>query len=147
MELGTSFVSALICVHLRRNVFFRFPEYYAMESADYHKYRSTMKRVLCALAILAPLIALPLQPPPRYDRQEPSDNTDTRLPNGKSQQEEILKAEHEKTLKDAAALIELAEQLKADLEKNDRHVLSIAALKKTEEIEKLAKRIRTRLHH
>ena len=68
-------------------------------------------------------------------------------PNGKSQQEEILKAEHEKTLKDATALIELAEQLKADLEKNDRHVLSVATLKKTEEIEKLAKRIRTRLHH
>jgi hypothetical protein len=34
-----------------------------------------------------------------------------------------------------------------DLEKNDRYVLSIATLKKTEEIERLAKRIRDRLKH
>ena len=59
----------------------------------------------------------------------------------------ITKADYQKSLKDASALIDLAEQLKADLEKNDRYVLSIAALKKTEEIEKLAKKIRTRLHH
>jgi hypothetical protein len=106
-----------------------------------------MNRVLCFLLILLPLLALALQPPYHQDRQEPPAAGDIRLPNGKSQRDEILKAEHEKSLKDAAALIELAEQLKADLEKNDRHVLSIATLKKTEEIEKLAKRIRTRLHH
>jgi hypothetical protein len=106
-----------------------------------------MKRVLCVLAILAPLIAMAFQPPSRHDRQEPPATSDTRLPNGKSQQDEILKADYQKTLKDASALIDLAEQLKADLEKNDRFVLSIATIKKTEEIEKLAKRIRTRLHH
>src|SRR5437868_12851502 len=102
-----------------------------------------MKRVLCALAILAPLFALAFQPPTRHDRQEPPVNGDSRLPNGKSQQDEILKADYQKTLKDASALIDLAEQLKADLEKNDRFVLSMATIKKTEEIEKLAKRIRT----
>jgi hypothetical protein len=37
--------------------------------------------------------------------------------------------------------------LKDDLEKNDHNVLSLATLKKTEEIEKLAKRIRDRLKH
>jgi hypothetical protein len=97
--------------------------------------------------MLAPLVAVGWQIPSRHDREDAPTTGDVRLPNGKSQQEEILKAEHEKTLKDAAALIDLAEQLKADLEKNDRHVLSVATLKKTEEIEKLAKRIRTRLHH
>jgi hypothetical protein len=106
-----------------------------------------MRRIFCSLAILAPLIALPLQTPSRREPEEPPGAGDVRLPNGKSQREEILKAEYEKSLKDAAALIDLAEQLKADLEKNDRHVLSIATLKKTEEIEKIAKRIRTRLHH
>ena len=106
-----------------------------------------MKRAVCLIAMLAPLMLLAFQLPSRRERQEPPATGDVRLPNGKSQQEEILKAEHEKSLKDAAALIDLAEQLKADLEKNDRHVLSVATLKKTEEIEKLAKRIRTRLHH
>ncbi len=60
-------------------------------------------------------------------------------------QEEILKADFEKTLKDASELLDLAEQLKEELEKNDRHVLSVSTLKKTEEIEKLSKRIRSRL--
>jgi hypothetical protein len=72
---------------------------------------------------------------------------DVILPNGKSQKEEILKAEHRQNLKDAADLAELAEQLKLELEKNDRYVLSMTALKKTDDIEKLAKRIRARLRH
>ncbi len=70
---------------------------------------------------------------------------DVKLPSGKSQAEEILKADHEKSLQDAAALVKLAEDLKADLEKNDRHVLSLATLKKVEEIERLARRIKSRL--
>jgi hypothetical protein len=73
------------------------------------------------------------------------DETDVRLPNGKVQRDEILKAEHEQNLKDAAQLADLAEQLKQELEKNDRYVLSISTLKKTDEIEKLVKKIRSRL--
>jgi hypothetical protein len=68
-----------------------------------------------------------------------------RLPNGKNQQEAILKAEYEKALKEAGELFHLAEDLKIELEKNQHHVLSVASLRKTEEIEKLAKRIRSRL--
>jgi hypothetical protein len=75
------------------------------------------------------------------------DEEDVVLPNGKSQREEILKAEHQQNIKDAAELADLAEQLKIDLEKNDRYVLSMATLKKTDDIEKLAKRIRARLRH
>lgn len=77
----------------------------------------------------------------------PPDEPDIRMPNGKSQKEEILKAEHQQNLKDAAALADLAEQLKADLERNDRYILSMATLKKTDEIEKLVKKIRARLRH
>lgn len=91
------------------------------------------------LALLAPAVPLLAQ------ADWHSANRDVRLPSGKSQQDEILKADHEKDLKDAAALVELAEQLKQELEKNDRHVLSVGSLRKTEEIEKLAKRIRRRL--
>src|ERR1035441_10178727 len=75
------------------------------------------------------------------------DEEDVLLPNGKSQKEEILKAEHQQNLKDAAELADLAEQLKMELEKNDRYILSMATLKKTDDIEKLAKRIRARLRH
>ena len=75
------------------------------------------------------------------------DEEDVLLPNGKSQKEEILKAEHQQNLKDAAELADLAEQLKMELEKNDRYILSMATLKKTDDIEKLARRIRSRLRH
>jgi hypothetical protein len=70
---------------------------------------------------------------------------DVRLPNGKSQQQEILKADHERSVEDAARLLELTESLKEELEKNERHVVSVSSIKKTEEIEKLARRIRGRL--
>ncbi len=94
------------------------------------------------LMLLAPLFSPAQKREPRFpDQGKP----DTRLPNGKLQQDEILKADHEKSVKDAAQLIELSESLKKDLEKDDSHVLSIGSLKKTEEIEKIAKRIRSRL--
>jgi len=44
-------------------------------------------------------------------------------------------------------LIDLAESLKMGLEKGEQHVLSLGDIKKTEEIEKLAKRIRSRMRH
>ena len=72
---------------------------------------------------------------------------EVRLPSGKLQRDEILKAEHEQNVKDAAQLCELAQQLQQDLEKEDRFVLSMSTLKKTEDIEKLARKIRTRLRH
>ena len=104
----------------------------------------------CTLALtLAALVALgqrgPDTPPTPVPATPGTD--DVRLPNGKMQKDEILKAEHEQNLKDAAQLAELAQQLQEDLEKQDRFVLSMNTLKKTEDIEKLAKRIRGRLRH
>ena len=98
--------------------------------------------LLCALG--SPAQQNPGQPP-RPAEIQPSE--DIRLPNGKLQRDEILKAEYQKSLDDARELSRLADDLKLELEKNDRYVLSIATLKKTEEIEKLAKRIRDRLKH
>ena len=46
-----------------------------------------------------------------------------RLPDGKSQKEAILKAEHEKNLKDAAELLSLSEELKAELEKKEQELV------------------------
>jgi hypothetical protein len=72
---------------------------------------------------------------------------DVQLPSGKSQRDEILKAERDQNIKDAAQLVDLAQQLQQDLEKNDRFVFSLATLKKTDDIEKLAKKIRSRMRH
>ena len=98
--------------------------------------------------LILPLFAAGLvfsQFPGKQEDRLPGHDRDVKLPNGKSQQEEILKAEYQKTLEDAAELVKLAEQLQDDLIKEDRHVLSIATLKKTEDIEKLARKIRTRI--
>ncbi len=79
--------------------------------------------------------------PPRSER----DRGDVTLPNGKSQKEAILKADREQNIKDATRLAELSQQVKEDLEKTDHNVLSLDTLKKTDEIEKLARKIRSRL--
>lgn len=101
-----------------------------------------MKLWMRRSALALPFVALAQRGTP-----PPQDEPEIRLPNGKLQRDEILKAEHAENLKDAAQLVELAEQLKADLEKNDRFVLSISTLKKTDEIEKLVKKIRSRMRH
>ncbi len=103
--------------------------------------RNLLPWLLLALAMPAQIPNPPPIRPP--DQQE----EDVRLPNGKLQKDEIVKAEFQKSLEDARELAKLADQLKTDLEKNDRYVLSIPALKKTEEIEKLAKRIHDRMKH
>lgn len=103
-------------------------------------------RLLLVFA-LACALACPAQNPPVPEQPELGHSEDVRLPNGKRQSDEILKADYQKTLEDARELSRLADDLKLDLEKNDRYVLSLATLKKTEEIEKLAKRIHDRLKH
>lgn len=100
------------------------------------------QRRLAWLAI--PVTALLTAQIPK-EPERPGAEREVRLPNGKLQKEEILKADHEKSLEDSAKLIELTEELKIELEKNDRHVLSVSTLKRLDDIEKLTKRIRSRL--
>jgi len=106
------------------------------------KLRLIRGALLLLLAAVLPLSFSQEGPVPVTQPQE-----DVKLPNGKSPRDEILKAEHEENLKDAAHLVEMAEELKADLEKNDRFILSMDTLKKTDDIEKLVKKIRSRLRH
>jgi len=96
---------------------------------------------LAAWLLLAPALA----PQTGRQRSQADDTDTTHLPNGKLRQDEIVKDDHEKSLKDAAQLVDLAESLKQEIEKDDAHVLSISTLKKTEEIEKIARRIRSRM--
>ncbi len=108
-----------------------------------------IRRGVAALVLLAgvSVYALQQQGGGRGGGRRGIDDDEVILPNGKSQKDEILKSEHQQNLKDAAELADLAEQLKIDLEKNDRYVLSMATIKKTDDIEKLAKRIRARMRH
>ncbi len=101
----------------------------------------------CALILSIAAISsfsIPAQGPEPIPLSQKGDVT---LPNGKSQKDEILKAEYQQNLKDAAQLTELAQELQQDLEKNDRFVFSISTLKKTDDIEKLVKKIRARMRH
>jgi hypothetical protein len=72
---------------------------------------------------------------------------DTRLPNGKLQREEILKADYDLNLRDARELIDAARSFELDLEKSDRYVLSLSLLKKLDDIDKITKRLRNRMRH
>lgn len=75
----------------------------------------------------------------------PDANEDPRMPDGKSQKNAIANEQHEQALKDADRLVETAEDLRNELRQAGKFVVPLTSVKKTEEIEKLAKRIRGRL--
>lgn len=109
-------------------------------------------RWLCVTLLVLAALALAQVGPPAFGRADfhqrrraETEVEPPRLPDGRNQTDEILKAEHRKSLEEAEEMRKLAEELKAELEKNDRHVVSVSSIKKTEQIEKLAKRIRSRL--
>jgi hypothetical protein len=102
-------------------------------------------RPIPVLALCFMLASPGQQPEPTAPLPRPKTEDEVRLPNGKSQKEAILKEDYRKSLEDSRDLVKLAEDLQAELEKNDRYVISISEIRKTEEIEKLAKRIRGRL--
>jgi len=73
------------------------------------------------------------------------DEPEMTLPNGKSQKEEIIRMDYERNLKDAGELARLAEEIKDDLERGDRNLVSLKTLKKLDDVDKLSKNIRQRL--
>ena len=93
---------------------------------------------LIAVFALALAVAAP-------QRRGPPEHQEPPLPSGKNQREEILKADHAKSKAEATEMAELAQQLKEELEKSEHHVLDLRLVKKAEEIEKLARRIKDRL--
>jgi Zn-dependent oligopeptidase len=70
---------------------------------------------------------------------------DRRLPDGKSQNNAIAKQNYQQSLKDADDLVEAAKSLRDGLQKAGSYVVPLDSVKKTEEIERLARRIRNRL--
>lgn len=103
-------------------------------------------RVRRTFLLLVPTFVARLLPAQKAPPQPPTDEPeDLRLPNGKKQQDEILKAEYQQNVKDAQELANIARSFEEDLEKDDRFVLSLSSLKKLDDMEKLTKRIRGRM--
>jgi Zn-dependent oligopeptidase len=103
------------------------------------------------LTLSAPLLAAAAQqfPDPRQEQHDPRElnkpDDDRKLPNGKSQKDAIAKQSHEASVKDASDLVEAARSLEEELKNAGSYVVPVSCVKKTEEIEKLARRIRGRL--
>jgi hypothetical protein len=82
---------------------------------------------------------------PDIGAAQAQEEPELRMPGGKPQQEELLRRDYEENLKDAARLVDLAQSLKNELEKGSYRILSMNAIKTTEEIERISKRIRNRM--
>jgi len=93
------------------------------------------------LVFLLSLIAFGQDRGPLFPPQE----EDHKLPDGTSQRQAILKAEHKRSLEDAARLAQLSAEVQSELEKSDANIVSLKMLKQLDEIDKLSKAIRGRL--
>jgi len=89
----------------------------------------------------------PQSPPKLEDRRAPFPDVQDQdqNPNGKPQKDAIAQSEREKALKDAEELASLSNELRDDIKKAGNFVVPVSALKKTHEIEKLARRLRSHL--
>jgi hypothetical protein len=104
-----------------------------------------MRQILIVLMFVMFVSVGQQPPPPRTPPPPTGSDPDVKLPDGRSQRNAIAKEDYKKSLDDARELVKLAEALQAELEKNDQFVISVSEIHKTEDIEKLAKRIRGRL--
>jgi hypothetical protein len=66
-------------------------------------------------------------------------------PSPHESQERELQQKHEDNLEDTSRLVKLSQELKWELANHDREVLSLATVKKMDDIERLIKRIRARV--
>src|SRR6267143_1774413 len=112
----------------------------AMESR--RKFLATIVSVGVPAGILTLMPSAQVRATRRQNPQQPKDD-DSNPP--KLDPKLILEANQKEIKKNVERLYDLASELKAEVEKtNSVHVLSIAMLRKTDEIEKLAKEIRSR---
>ena len=104
-----------------------------------------MRRIcLFLIPVLLAFAQLP-QDLPTVTPQPGESEPPRRLPNGKLQRDEILKADYQKNVADSAELARLSQEIKLDFDKGDRYLLPLDTLKKLDAIDKLTKNIRGRL--
>ena len=97
--------------------------------------------VPAVLASTAAMAQRPMPAPPKPTQADQEENPSTPKLDSKS----ALEANKKDIKRDIEKLFQLASDLKVEVEKTDSaQVLSVAMLKKAEEIEKLAKEIRSR---
>ena len=112
----------------------------AMESR--RKFLATIVSVGVPAGVLTLMPSAQVRATRRQNPQQPKDD-DSNPP--KLDPKLILEANQKEIKKNVERLYDLASELKAEVEKtNSVHVLSIAMLRKTDEIEKLAREIRSR---
>jgi hypothetical protein len=73
------------------------------------------------------------------------DEIEKPFPNTPKQIEDILKADHEKNMKDLEQIARLVAEVQGDAQKNAHYVISLQSLKSLEQIEKLSRAIRGRM--
>lgn len=99
--------------------------------------------VLFLLFFLCP-VGLPAQQAPGFPREPvPPSREDARL---RHEREKAMNTKRQEDLKrDTDKLLQLATELKQDVDKTTENVLSLDVIKKTDEIDKLAKSIRDKM--
>jgi hypothetical protein len=117
-------------------------------SGGFQAMKSRRKFLATIVSVGVPASVLTLMPSAqvratrRQNPQQPKDD-DSNQP--KLDPKLILEANQKEIKKNVERLYDLASELKAEVEKTDSvHVLSVAMLRKTDEIEKLAREIRSR---
>ena len=101
------------------------------------------------LAGLAALVTQPLWPQRRssdpFGRRSPFGFPEPGFPSRPTVTRRMIKASHEELQKQVAQLAEMANTLQEEISRSNEDELPLDALKKAEEIEKLAKKIQGRI--
>ena len=115
-----------------------------------HRSRIALAGLILAYSVIGFSSALiraqdPIQEPPRAQQSKPGQESSPDGPTLPNPEKKILEDNEKDIKKKVDRLYKLAEELKAEVDKTDSSkVLSLNLLKKTEEIEKLARDIRSR---
>ena len=105
-----------------------------------------MKHLMELVAVFALVVPLAGQSSGDSQSSNPlGSDASERMPDGSSRTLLILKNDVEKSSEDMARVVELATQLKADIEKNDFHIVDLGSVRKAEEIIKIVRRVKSRL--
>ena len=72
-------------------------------------------------------------------------NSRQKSPEKQAKMDQLILADYQEALRDIEKMRKLTDALQSELQKSDPHVLNVASLRNSEEIEKLSKRIRSRL--